>query len=369
MKRLLTLVATLTALSLAAAPVPPGLAGPMGWSVAPDTLVGVVLEISSERPVPTARVELLRGGRTAASTRTDREGGFRLPLRDWPGGAATIRVERFGYHAVERSVEAGTGEIRVLLSPAPLPLPGFQVEAERDVCETPEDSQARALWEAASRRHLTGLDTLGLATYLRGWTDTLQASSGNGEIDREGEPGQRGSAPLLRLSWDRRVQQEGYAFPVRRTDRARSYSSWSYPPLEADFAPHFIHPTFGRLHRLQLSEEGPQGWTLRFCTRNRRRPWLEGRMELDPDTLLRRVEWSFRTDEPDEAAGGWARFPGALPEADHVPLPTESMTWRRLPDGELLRKAQSYEGWILAPGDSVPFLRSRDEGGEGGREP
>jgi hypothetical protein len=366
MIRPLTLLATFMSLVLAAA-APPGFAGPSTWPAAPDTLIGVVLETSSERPVPTARIELHQGGRALASTRTDRDGRFRLPLRDETDAPATIRVERFGYHAVERRLEPGAREIRILLSPAPLPLPGFNVEAERDVCETPEDSRARTLWEATSRRHLAGLDTLGLATYLRGWTDTLQGPSGNGDMDRLGEPGQRGSAPLLRLSWNRRVEREGYAFPVRRTDRARSFDSWSYPPLEADFAPHFVHPTFGRLHRMQISEEGPQGWTLRFCTRNRNRPFLEGRIELDPDTLLRRVEWSFRTDDPDEEAGGWARFAGALPEAEPVPLPIESMIWRRLPDGELFRRAQSYEGWILAPGDSVPFLRSRDEArGQGG---
>lgn len=366
MARPLTTLFLLLGLAFMATDLSPvAAAGEPGGSVAADTLTGVVREASGQ-PIPTARVELRVGGRTVASARTDRDGRFRLVLLDGAEGSPTLRVERFGYHAREQTLGSGDRHVEIVMSPAPLPLPGFHVEAARDVCTAREDPEARALWEAASRIHAGGLDTLGVATYLRGWTDTLQTGSGNGDVDRVGEPGQRASAPLLRLSWDRRVQREGYAFPVRRTDRERSFDSWSYPPLEADFAPHFVHPTFGELHRFQVEPDTPWGWILRFCTRDRRRPYLQGTLELGGDTLILRAEWSFRTTDPDEEAGGWARFPGAIVDGDPLPLPIESLIWRRLPDGELLRKAQSYEGWILAPGDSVPFLRSRkDEGTEG----
>lgn len=363
MERLLLLAAFLPGLALAAmdpSPVAPGIDAPAPAEA--DTILGTVREASGA-PVPTARIEVRAQGRLLASSRSDEAGAFRLVLRQATTGPYTLRVDRFGYHGHERTLEGVPAvELLVVLDPAPLPLPGFQVEATRDACSAGEDPQARRLWQAAVRRHPGGLDTLGVATYLHGWSDTLPMPARGYEEGRVGSPGQRGSAPLLRLSWERRVQRDGYAFQVRRTDSARSFDSWSYAPLEADFAPHFVHETFGRLNRFLLEgdEEGEYGWILRFCSRNQDRPYLEGSLELTPDTLLHRAEWRFGTPEPDEDAGGWARFPAATPQdPTPFPLPVESMTWRRLPDGEMLRKAQSYEGWILAPGDSVPFLRSR----------
>jgi len=367
--RLSLVAAVMVGLGLASADLSTAAALPgEEWGVEANILEGTVREASG-RPIPTARVEVRTGDGLLGSTRTDREGFFRLVVRSDATGPRTLRVARFGYHSHERTLEPGADVVDVVLHPAPLPLPGLDVEAIRDVCSGREDEEARVLWERAAAMYPGGLDTLGLATYLHGWSDTLRSSSMSDEEGRVGEPGQRGSAPLLRLSWDRRVQRQGYAFPVRRTDREHSYDSWSYAPLEADFAPHFVHRTFGRLHRFHVEGNDRDGWELRFCSRDRDQPYLEGTLELGPDTALLRAEWRFRTTEPDEEAGGWVRFPEpTLDEPLPVPLPVESMIWRRLPDGELLRKAQSYEGWILAPGDSVPFLRSRANGsGDEGR--
>lgn len=352
----------LGAYALAAAP---GLAPWAGGlpDASSDPVEGVVREASG-RAVAAAHVSLQSDGRVLVSTRTDGEGRFRLLPRSRPEGDLVLRVERMGYATHEERLDEGTRYVELVLRPAPLPLPGLGVEARRDVCEGGEDAEARALWKAASRRHPGGLDTLGVATYLQSWNDTLRADGdGRGEVnDAEGlgVPGQRSSAPLLRLSWNRRVSREGYAFPVRRTDRDGSYSSWSYPPLEADFAPHFLDSVFGELHRFQLGLADREGWVLRFCTRERGKPYLQGTLELTPDTLLYRAEWHFRTPEPVEGAGGWTRFPyPSLDDPAPLPLPVESMIWRELPGGEVVRKAQWYEGWILSPGDSVPFLRSR----------
>jgi hypothetical protein len=172
--------------------------------------------------------------------------------------------------------------------------------------------------------------------------------------------GQRSSAPLLRLSWDRRVQREGYAFPVRRTDSDRSYDSWGYPPLEADFAPHFASDGFAALHNFQVDHEDGDGWVIQFCGRRRDDPYLEGAIEIGPDTVFRSIEWRFRTDEPHEGAGGWAGFPPPSPASDlQVLLPSESVTWRTMPGGEVIRRAQWYEGWVTVQGDSVPTLPVR----------
>ncbi len=333
------------------------MSGESAWNQTP--IEGHVSE-AGRGPIPAARVELLSDDRVLAVAATDAEGRFRLvPPAGW-GGTGLLRVSRLGYTTVALSIESPWPFQPIELTPAPITLAGFEVDGERDLCSAPEDREARALWGRAAALALGGLDTLGIASYTRFRVDTVAAGVFGPPGIEGAEDGQRASAPLLRLNWERRVQREGYAFPVRRTDAERSYDSWSYPPLEADFAPHFASNSFGRQHAFQLVASDSAGWILHFCGRNTGRPYLSGTLELGPDTLLMRVEWRFRTTEPDEAAGGWARFPPpAGPAEPQLLLPTESVTWRTTPGGETLRRAHWYEGWELVAGDSVPFLPDR----------
>ncbi len=326
-----------------------------------DPIEGMVRDPAGE-PLFSVQIVLLKDGRPVAATRTRQDGRFTL---DPPGSDGNrewiLRASSLGFEPTERAVEEGETGIVLILRPAPLPIQGFDVEANRDICSAGDSSEARVVWEAAVRGHERGLDTLGMASYTRVRTDTLD---GNGD-DFMGmigaEPGQRGSAPLLRLSWTRRIDREGYAFRVRRTDSERSFDSWSYPPLEADFSFHFGEKLFGELNNFQFERESEGAWILRFCGRNTRRPHLVGTLEIGRDTLIHMAEWRFRTPDPDEGAGGWVRFsPRGTDNGSAFLLPMESMTWRAGPDGLTVRRAQWYDGWILAPGDSVPFLPGVD---------
>lgn len=322
-------------------------------------------------PLVSVTVQVRAGERTLVATATDGDGGFRLQLPDALEEIAgerpmTLRAERLGYRTADLPFpDDPTREVHIVLAPTPLPLPGFQVDAGPVTCERDDmDGTARRLWERMAERHPGGLDTLGVATYIRVSTDTLNEPVERSlREDHEYEEGQRGSAPILRIGWTRRIERQGYAFPVRRTDRTGSFDSWSYAPIEADFAPHFGTDQFGRRHYLQMVSDGPDGWTVRFCARNEEDPHLVGRLEIGADTLLRRAEWRFHTPEPDEEAGGWASFPPPRPDGEAQPLlPRESMTWKTLPGDRTLRRAQWFESWILAPGDSVPFLPRRKAG-------
>ncbi len=342
-----------------------------------DELTGEVLDTDG-RPVSAASVQLLAQGRVVASTPTGQDGRFSVmvPVR-WQGRLAdhalALRVERMGYDPLEWTVSGAGDQGTVTLIPRPIPLPGFQVEGERPTCEgDDEEGLGRVLWEVARAKHPGGLDTLGVATYTRVQVDTLRMNSGLGE-DGEGgilAPGQRGSSPLLRLGWERRIDREGYAFPVRRTDRFGSFSSWSYAPLDADLAPHFGLESFGDNHYFQLLPQasGEEVALVRFCGRHQEHPHLDGRLEIGADTLIRAVEWRFLTPEPQEEAGGRAVFPpGDLAGEAPVLLPMESEVWVTQRDTRTIRRAQWFEEWVLAPGDSVPFLPRR--AGEGGAPP
>jgi hypothetical protein len=317
-------------------------------------------------PIASARVELRQSGRLITADRSDREGLFQLQTNEAWASDWLIRVERLGYAPEELAVPEDFGVIDISMTAAPLPLPGFEIFRDREICTREPQSEAREIWSIAAERHAAGLDTVGVASYLRVQTDTLANRTdvgvgGDGAAAVSAIPGQRASAPLLRLTWDRRVSREGYAFPVRRTDRDGSYDSWGYPPLEADFAPHFGSETFGERHNFLIEAAGSDGWVVHFCAREQSEPYLDGVLEIGPDTLIRRAEWSFHTPEPLEQAGGWVRFPPSeSPGASAPLLPTESVTWTALPDGRVVRRAQWYEGWSIVAGDSVPFLPQRD---------
>ena len=38
-------------------------------------------------------------------------------------------------------------------------------------------------------------------------------------------------------------------------ESSRSFDSWVYAPIHADFAPHLIDPVFGKLHDFQFTED------------------------------------------------------------------------------------------------------------------
>jgi hypothetical protein len=304
-------------------------------------------------------VELWEDSRQLASAQTDRAGRFTLdPPEEW-SERWRVRVNRLGYQPLEVGVPAGIASLDLVLEPAPIPITGLQVEGTRDFCAARDEREARAVWRVAAGRTQPGLDTLGIASYTRIRVDTVSVGGGGLPGMVGAETGQRSSAPLLRLSWDRRVQREGYAFPVRRTDADQSYDSWGYPPLEADFAPHFASDAFGALHTLHLDHADDDGWVIRFCGRRRDNPYLEGAIEIGPDTVIRTIEWLFRTEDPIEGAGGWAGFPPPATPESQILLPTESVTWRTLPGGLVIRRAQWYEGWVTVQGDSVPTLPFR----------
>jgi hypothetical protein len=342
---------------------------------AADEVSGTILD-RERAPLRGARVQLRDADRILISTTTGADGTFRLRLPasvSAPSAQArlNILVERLGFEdlLVER-VMSLEQPLELVLLPAPLPVPGFNIDGEMLSCEdVDEESDARSIWSVAKDRHPGGLDTLGVASYTFVRIDTLTGGDLYHEPDEAAgvEPGQRGSSPIRRLGWARTIDRQGYAFPVRRATREGSFSSWSYAPLDADLSAHFGEEGFGRRHLFRISAEESDGWTLRFCARDRRRPHIDGWIEIDSDTLIRRVEWRFNTDEPVEHAGGWAVFPPASEGYAPFLLPLESMTWLTLDQKRTVRRAQWFEEWQLTEGDSVPFLPRRDPAAESPR--
>ena len=331
------------------------------WSAsAGDQLTGVVMT-EEGRPLEGAKVEAWGPDGMLAVRITPSDGGFSFP-DDVANRTTRLKVSRLGYTGRTRTVEPGAGHYEFRLVEEAIQLRGLVIEAKGDICLRAGDREARRFWEAARRRYHGPLDTVGIATYLS-ITDSVLTME---EIGPLGFPqvmaDQRGSSSQLRFSRTRQVREEGYAFRVRRTEEGRSFDSWSYPPLQADFAPHFVDAVFGELHEFHIKEEYRDGWVLAFCPKsnNSKKPSIRGSMLVTPDTTFAWVEWLFQTPEPDERAGGRIFFREVEgPPSETFPLPAESLFWRRLPDGRFHEVHLRFEEWIVAPGDTVPFLPKR----------
>lgn len=325
---------------------------------------GIVTDLRGT-PLESVTVQLLESETRLAAVLTGEEGRFDFN-EEVSTRATSIRAGGLSYRSREVRVTPGQRMYLIELEEEPISLPSLVVETERDFCAGREDEEAaRELWSAARSHYSTALDTLGIATYIASDTRVVPPDS-VGFLDLPHErTGQRGSSSLLRFSWTRRAQRSGYAFPTWRVIEDRSFRSWVYAPLEADFAPHFADPVFGELHDLFLMESGGAVWVLGFCPREEDRPSIHGTMALRPDTTIATVEWIFHTPEPIENAGGRVAFPPVTgPPSGTYLLPEEGLVWRQVRPGEFWEKYQRFEDWRVAAGDSVPFLPVVERAGD-----
>lgn len=330
-----------------------------------QSLSGVATDTTGT-PVEGVAIEAWDDDRYLGMRITGEDGGFTFAFRDGflgnpPPNTILLRANRLGFRMVERRVDPRSdGPVVLRMAEEPIAIRGLVVESDRPQCRIEDQAEARRLWNTMRTKYFGPMDTVGIATYLSE-EEALVDRGEIGPLDLPSEgKAQRGSSSQLRFSWGRRVQRSGYAFPVRRTDMGSSFDSWAYAPLEADFAPHFVSSRFGELHRLRIRDRGEFGWIVEFCPRDSERASIVGSLRLAPDTTLLEAEWLFRTDEPEENAGGHAIFPRVTGSSDEsFALPRESIFWRRLPTGDFQQIHQRYEEWIVAPGDTVPFLAPR----------
>jgi hypothetical protein len=314
------------------------------------------------RPMEAVAIEAWSTDRRIAATMTDDRGRFFF-IESVADQTVILRASALGFEPVRVTVDPGVTRYQIQLDAQPIALEGLVVSADGDICTRKEDKRARRLWESARAYYHGAMDTLGVATYLAE-ADTVVAREKLGPLQLpELALSQRSSSSLRRFSWARRIKRNGYAFTVKRTDADRPYDSWVYAPLEADFTSHFVQELFGEKNRFIVLDEADDGWMLRFCAKDDDKPFIEGTIALAADTTLQWVEWAFQTPEPVENAGGRVSFaPVTRGPNQTYPLPSESLVWWQMPDGDFFQRYQRYENWIVAPGDSVPQLPFRRVG-------
>lgn len=332
-------------------------------SAAPASAIGQVrglVESSTGRPLSAVLVELWRHRQLLGSRVTDSSGRFGFSIAD-SRGATEISARRIGFSATRSFLARGDSVVRLRLDGmADASTSGVLARIDA-ACPNREDPEARSLWQRL-RRSYRSADSVGLAT-LFSVSTTLVAPD---ELGTPGNPAQRQGKRALpgtsRVSWRRRIAMEGYAWLL--TYRTGDYVSrtWEYPPLDSDFAQHFVDHVFGRMHRLSVVSQNEGELVIAFCPASSPVTALSGVLVLRPDTTIARAVWRLRTPEPVEDAGGDVIFApyvrdGTLP----ILVPARGLLWRSRPDGSVQQRWQYFDRWVIDGADRGRRLSMADE--------
>ena len=274
--------------------------------------------------VPSALVELWSYARRIAGTGTDSLGRFRMASPQ-DTIALVLLVRRMGFRPFRAQLRPSDSVVNVVLQPRPIELPGPTVTRPQEECTQRDDPRARALYRAAAERYDTELSATGVRATSMVFRAVVPPES-VGVID----------TARLRFQFIAggarnrfRDPQEYYARPVSGILWPR-FDQWEYPFLESIEAWHFADTSFASRNHLTLASLGDALPALRFCSRNGRRPYIEGVLYLGADSSFARASWRFVVPRSAEQAGGqvvFARVPRGVTGAPLLPI--AGLFWRR----------------------------------------
>lgn len=301
-------------------------------------------------------LELWSGTERLASRAAASDGSFRF-LAGSNGTAAALVVRMIGYRP--RTVRVHDGQdIVIQLDQIPLILP--EVAVASVPCPTHDGADALSLMSHARSRYSRVTDSIGIAAQYWYASGQFPTRGPIGVDTTTPAPlGERGATGAARKNWRTRIEQRGYAFPPTGSSDER-YDLWIYPPLESTYAQHFLDDVFLRRNAFQVIPR--QGLdtdvvVLRFCGKARSQPYLDGRLTLSFDGDFVEAEWTYRTPNLQEDAGGevWFAPRAASPEIP-VLLALSSRFWRRGRVRGWYQVSEKYLRWKLATADTMPVF-------------
>jgi hypothetical protein len=343
-------------LALAAAVLPVGCDRP-----AAAQLRGTVADPAG-RPLAGVTVEAWSPLRLLRARVTDTEGAFRFAPEE-VADAQGILARGAGWRTVHVRVAPGDTLVAIRLDPHAAALEGITVTARRASCPNREDARARALWTALRDRYDGGRDSSTLAAYALHF-ESVGPKDRIGFVDTASlSPSWfKTSLPHRRL-WERRISLHGYALPLRES-LVEQYAGWIYPPLESQYATHFVEDLFGDRHTFSVARSTGSETVLRFCPRERsgKVPRIEGTLTLSGDGSPVRVAWKYLTPEPREDAGGEVDFaPASVSPAVPLLLPATALYWRKTTQGRYFQRWEKFEEWRVVDYFAVPDRSSRPD--------
>jgi hypothetical protein len=315
----------------------------------------VTVTDSAGQVLADARVELWRTAQLLTARTTDARGMATFDAAEL-ATATDVRVRRLGYAPARVSLDQPGGTLRVQLASLARSLPSLTVSATVGACPQSDDQEARALWSRIGTRYrepaVEGRHTT--LDHRVGTVEQLEIGHvHDGDVYRGAllftADGMRGAHEVLAL--------RGYVYAVPDSHNLDLLGGWQYVQLDAELAGHFATQAFADAHTFTVASRRAATTTLRFCAKDRRRPGLDGILQLSERDGLVEAHWRFWNPLGGaEPAGGAVTFALAQPDSAPAPLSaTSGLFWRQLPSGKYLQRWQGFHDWqLLTEGARVP---------------
>ena len=298
----------------------------------------------SGRPLPGVLVELWDSARRIGGDGSSASGHFRVPSPP-ASGPRVLLARGIGLDPLRRSLGPRDSVVILVMQPHAIELAAATVIAGALLCPDSDDARARALWERAAARYDVSLSAYGVQTDVRVFSALVPPDS-LGVIDTTRLEMSFIGGRYSALAFATRFTSAPNYYAVRagRT-HPRRFGRWSYQLLESSRSWHFADRFFATMNRLAL-EPDPSGDTaITFCSTDRDRPSIRGRLHLAPDSTMASAEWEFVTPAPREEAGGRVVFAPVDPRASGQPLmPIAGLFWRRVV-GQVYEEWMEYRQW------------------------
>jgi hypothetical protein len=235
--------------------------------------------------------------------------------------------------------------VRVVMDVQPVALQPLTVETSAGrLCPRREEPQARELWTRMRSRYWQPGDSV----FVFGF---MELRSGTGEkrdayTPEAGRTAAGWTSDALVIAHPDLMARSGYALDAAGGVGERT-AFWSYRALDDALMQDFTGDYFGTAHTFSIISQGPERTTIAFCPRDglRRTGQIQGTLTLRADTTLSNAQWSFRTPDPDEDAGGEASY--FLPEQafGRALLARETVFWRKSGPHFYYFEAKTFSGW------------------------
>lgn len=288
---------------------------------------------SAGRPLSDAVVDLW--GPTERVGRVVTGAAGRFEFKETVGGSR-LAVRRIGSRAVIMPVGAGDTMMTVVLHPGLVAVEGTEVRG--GACPSRDDRNARSRWIAAAQHYRPVSDSLWLSSVFKLVQERVPTDDvGRPVLDSSGYGWTAGRLVMFSIrSWQTRIAQVGYLAP---DPESQSFGQ-SFQGL---YHQRWVSPEFGTESVFSGAPDG----TIRFCSKEQVRPWIEGEMRIGEDGGIVWVRWRFRSRSALPATGGEALFLPPASDSAMLLLPTSETIWQERPYSMAAQRTIEYREWRL----------------------
>ena len=290
---------------------------------------GVVVDPAGH-PLADVSVDLWSSSTRLARALTGPSGQFAFAA--FPD-ARSIAARRVGSLPARVGLHEAQQDLRIVLAPAPLLVESIRVDGGST---DREDKAAVGRWRQVARRYRLLPDSLYLSSEVKLASERLPREQvGRPSLDSAGYGWTAfGHSTFLFRDMAARLQNAGWPAPDPE-------SSWSSEPMWGAGMQYLVSEAFLAAYRLTMIDES----TVRFCPRERRKPWVDGEARIGEDGGLLWARWRYGDPRFDPGTGSLAIFLAPAVDSSLPLLPSVELLWQERTSGMAAQRTRDYREW------------------------